>query len=411
MAAGEGSPAKRARVDSAAARVDSATASPVASVGRTCRRRECGGEIGDAARVEVAVNLSEDGAPAGGLVSWAADCALPFHRDCWQKVLHGQAAGAERGLLRLAAQTAEHFDSAEELEAKARQAADILRSRQRTVAFTGAGLSTSAGLGDYRGKRGKWTLEAQGSSLPYTTEYEALRPTFAHEAVAKLVEMGRIGYVVSQNADGLHHLSGVPYTQLSDVHGSAFTECCPGCSQRYVRQTYAPEDRAEDYFAGRIPGPVPEHIKMCRGCGSNHWTGRKCDSCGGPLRDTVISFGDGLESCVLRPAFEYAQRADCCLSLGSTMSIGPSNQVVTMHSGPLIVCVRQETEMDELCKRSGGVRAFGDCDDFMRHLMRALLGEEEFAKWTASLPDKAAVYDSQRPTRGKKRGDIFVKKW
>ena len=63
---------------------------------------------------------------------------------------------------------------------------------------------------------------------------------------------------------------------------------------------------------------------------------------------------------------------DACLSLGSTMSIGPSNMIVTMPRGPLIVCVRQDTEMDPLCAR--GVRAYGDCDDFMALLLRSLLG-------------------------------------
>ena len=71
-------------------------------------------------------------------------------------------------------------------------------------------------------------------------------------------------------------------------------------------------------------------------------------------------FGDGLEECVLRPAFEAASRADLCLSLGSTMSIGPSNRVVAMHQGPLIACVRQDTEHDSLCERTDppGVRAW-----------------------------------------------------
>lgn len=390
------------------------TGSEDGAAGLVCCLKACEQSLHlTAARVEIAVAIEPGSASVEGVVAWEKNVTLAFHRDCWQKVLAqgNRMRPDERRLLRLAAGTAEHFDASEEVEAKASQAAEILRKCRKAVAFTGAGISTSAGLGDYRGKKGKWTLEAQGQEIPYTTVYEDLRPTFAHEAIAKLVEMGHLCYVVSQNADGLHHLSGIPYSKLSDVHGSAFTEYCPSCGERYVRDFYAPEDRAEDYFAGRLPGPIPGHIKKCSGCGSNHGTGRKCEACGKPMRDTVISFGDGLEDCVLRPAFEHASQADACLSLGSTMSIGPSNQVVMMHRGPLIACVRQDTEMDGLCAKTNGVRAYGDCDDFMRRVMQALLGKESFLEWEASLPAKQATYDQQRPKAGKQRGDIFVKKF
>lgn len=382
-----------------------------------CSCRDCclGGIEGGAARVEVALALgagraNEDGCNGG--IRWRYGEPMAFHRTCWEQLLANRRslAKSDLQLLQTAASTAEHFDAASDMVRKAGKAADVLRKSSRAICFTGAGLSTAAGLGDYRGKQGKWTLEAQGADLAYTTVYEELRPTFAHEAIAKLVEMGKIAYVVSQNADGLHHLSGIPYSKLSDVHGSAFTEYCPSCRKRYVRNWYVPEDRAEDYLAGLLPGPIPPHIRRCPGCGSNHWTGRSCDDCGGPLHDTVISFGDGLEECVLRPAFEHAAEADACLSLGSTMSIGPSNQVVAIQKGPLIVCVRQDTEMDMLCQASGGVRVHGDCDEFMHHVMLALLGEEQFKDWEASLSEKRALYNSQRPSVGKQRGDIFVKK-
>jgi len=376
-----------------------------------CRRTACSRVIeAGTARVEATVSLGTS-QELGNLIAWEDGATLAFHHDCWKALLQERAQmdDANRRLMSQAASTLEKFDSEREMEKKAQSAADLLRKSRNAICFTGAGLSTSAGLGDYRGKRGKWTLEGRGIDTPYTTVYEELRPTFAHEAVAKLVDMGKIAYVVSQNADGLHHLSGIPYTKLSDVHGSAFTEYCPSCSARYVRETYVPEDRAEDYFAGRLLGPIPEHIQKCPNCQSNHWTGRNCEKCGNPLRDTVISFGDGLEECVLRPAFEAASRADACLSLGSTMSIGPSNQVVVIQRGPLIICVRQDTEMDRLSESTCGIRAWGDCDDFMRRVMQHLLGDS-FQAWSASLEEKQASYDAKRPAAGKRRGDIFVMK-
>ncbi|OLQ07780.1 NAD-dependent protein deacetylase sirtuin-6 [Symbiodinium microadriaticum] len=394
----------------------------------SCRDCRLGGIEGGAARVEVALALgagraNEDGCDGG--IRWRYGEPMAFHRTCWEQLLANRRslAKSDLQLLQTAASTAEHFDAASDAGnttwsaklvrprtycAKAReQSASRERGFLQLPDWVIIGASRASGPSKPKG----WVVfVGVGADLAYTTVYEELRPTFAHEALAKLVEMGKIAYVVSQNADGLHHLSGIPYSKLSDVHGSAFTEYCPSCRKRYVRNWYVPEDRAEDYLAGLLPGPIPPHIRRCPGCGSNHWTGRSCDDCGGPLHDTVISFGDGLEECVLRPAFEHAAEADACLSLGSTMSIGPSNQVVAIQKGPLIVCVRQDTEMDTLCQASGGVRVHGDCDEFMHHVMLALLGEEQFKDWEASLSEKRALYNSQRPSVGKQRGDIFVKK-
>ena len=54
--------------------------------------------------------------------------------------------------------------------------------------------------------------------------YEKLRPTYTHEALVKLMDTGHLKYVISQNGDGLHGLSGVPKDKISELHGNVFIE-------------------------------------------------------------------------------------------------------------------------------------------------------------------------------------------
>ena len=63
----------------------------------------------------------------------------------------------EKSLLIEAAKTQERHDSDDVMKSEAKRIADMIRSSQHCVCFTGAGLSTAAGIGDYRGKSGKWT--------------------------------------------------------------------------------------------------------------------------------------------------------------------------------------------------------------------------------------------------------------
>ena len=95
--------------------------------------------------------------------------------------------------------------------------------------------------------------------------YADLRPTYTHEAIAKLVELGHVKYVISQNVDGIHRLSGIPRDRISELHGNTFHEKCEQCSARYER-TFAVRSKATN---------VP--AKPCSECRINHRTGRKCE--------------------------------------------------------------------------------------------------------------------------------------
>mmetsp|Transcript_12371 Transcript_12371/g.35355 ORF Transcript_12371/g.35355 Transcript_12371/m.35355 type:complete len:321 (-) Transcript_12371:35-997(-) len=119
------------------------------------------------------------------------------------------------------AHTASEFvDPPEVLAAKAAALAGMWqRSADRTVVYTGAGLSTASGIGDYASK-------AQGSVAPHKKSGIAsgsrlsLKPTLAHHALAAFETRGLVGNWVQQNHDRLAQKAGFPQSKLNEIHGA-----------------------------------------------------------------------------------------------------------------------------------------------------------------------------------------------
>jgi mono-ADP-ribosyltransferase sirtuin 6 len=91
-------------------------------------------------------------------------------------------------------------------------------------------------------------------------------PTYTHEAICILMEMGILKYLISQNTDGLHRLSGIPAEKISELHGNGFVEKCEKCKTRHMRMTNVknPEQKK------KVP-PL-----KCKHCRINHRTGNMC---------------------------------------------------------------------------------------------------------------------------------------
>lgn len=96
--------------------------------------------------------------------------------------------------------------------------------------------------------------------------YELLRPTYSHEALCKLMELGFIKHLISQNTDGLHRLSGIPRDRLSELHGNSFHEKCEKCGARYERP-----------YAVRRSSSAKVPLRICVHCHFDHRTGRLCE--------------------------------------------------------------------------------------------------------------------------------------
>ena len=433
----------------------------ITSPNLTCSLRTCSSHLLDPAtqsRVEIQISLPDKAdlkklTRCGG-VKWSHVGGAVFHDKCWEVVrtssrsrAKSNAAGltsAEKTLVKEAAKTSERHSSLLELQREAARIAELFKVAKHCVAFTGAGISTSAGIGDYRGKGGKWTemdrkdvtekvskdlnsgtpvlVRRQSSMLSDDggegveeedgVPYEQLRPTYTHEALVKLVELGLLKYIISQNGDGLHGLSGVPDDCLSELHGNVFIELCERCGHRYHRPYYVMDDSASQYYedveeTGSSDIKKPPHASKCRQCGLCHRTGRRCEQtgCGGHLKDSIINFGDDLEESILTRAERHAEKADIMMSLGSTMQVTPASHLVIKNRKVvrLVIVNRQTTEFDDICYekdvvsgRPRGSRVFGDCDALMRELMRCLLSESELRAWEEGREKRLRHYDSLR---------------
>ena len=130
----------------------------------------------------------------------------------------------------------EKFDAKDDvINVKVPQLAQWIRQSRHIVVYTGAGVSTSAGIPDFRGPKGVWTLEKKGEKPSSSVEWAEATPTRTHMALAHLVRVGVVKFVATQNIDGLHARSGIPRRNLAALHGNMFVDRCNKCQRMFAR--------------------------------------------------------------------------------------------------------------------------------------------------------------------------------
>ena len=105
---------------------------------------------------------------------------------------------------------------------------------------SGAGISTSSGIPDFRGTNGVWTLEKKGIKPKIDISFVDAKPTKTHMLLKLMVEKGYVQYIISQNVDGLHLKSGIDRKYVSEMHGNMFVENCNVCQKIFVRDSPVP---------------------------------------------------------------------------------------------------------------------------------------------------------------------------
>jgi NAD-dependent deacetylase len=221
----------------------------------------------------------------------------------------------------------------------------IVGAARRVTVLTGAGISTDSGIADFRGPQGLWTRDPAAERRSDLTHYLAdpeiraaawrarlalfeagHQPNAGHRALVELEQQGRLQALVTQNIDGLHQAAGSAAALVHEVHGSVASVACVGCGR------HAPMDEALARVRAGDADPA-------------------CPTCGGIQKSTTVLFGESLDPDVLDAALMAAVDTDVLLTVGTSLAVGPVNQMVPQAARagvPVVILNAEPTELDEL---------------------------------------------------------------
>lgn len=188
----------------------------------------------------------------------------------------------------------------------------LLANSRNTIVVTGAGISTEAGIPDFRGQNGIYRQLGENKVMSIINInafnqdpasfydfymkhfiFSPVKPSKAHYMLAEMEQKGRIKGIVTQNIDGLHEKAGS--RKVVAIHGTADRFMC---TNRKCRQYYD-----TDYVQNQ-PQAVPV-----------------CEKCGGVLKPDVVLFGEAIQH--YTEAREMILSAQTLVVIGSSLTVYP----------------------------------------------------------------------------------------
>jgi len=113
----------------------------------------------------------------------------------------------------------EYRDHPRTMQKKVALLAQIIRKSKNCMAYTGAGISTTAGIDDYASKKtGKKSKINDKRAKVKKPRYA--KPTLGHRVLTELYHQGHMKHWVQQNHDGLPQKAGYPQHEINEIHGA-----------------------------------------------------------------------------------------------------------------------------------------------------------------------------------------------
>ncbi|CAK7273072.1 Sir2 histone deacetylase Hst2 [Sporothrix epigloea] len=262
---------------------------------------------------------------------------------------------------------------------------------RRIIALTGAGISTAAGIPDFRSPGTGLYANLQRLNLPYAEAVFSIdffrenprpfyilakelypgqfHPTVSHAFLALLSDKGLLRMLFTQNIDCLERAAGVPEDHIVEAHGSFATQRCINLD---CRAPFPDKEMREHVRDARVP--------RCTQPG-----------CGALVKPDIVFFGESLPSRFHELGRLPATDADLILVLGTSLTVYPFAGLPTMAPAHVPRVLLNREAVGDLGSRADDVLALSSCDAGVRKLADALGWREELEKrWRLLVGDAEA---------------------
>ncbi|KAH7161405.1 DHS-like NAD/FAD-binding domain-containing protein [Dactylonectria macrodidyma] len=286
-------------------------------------------------------------------------------------------------------------------------AVNLIQKSKNIILLTGAGISTSLGIPDFRSKgTGLYSkLEHLGLNDPqevfdidvfrqdptifYSVAKDILpntdRYTPTHKFIAMLNERGKLLTNYSQNIDNLEVKAGVPKEKLIQCHGSFGTATCIQCGFKMQGEKIFPDIKAD-----KIPR-CPRCIQTLRAAGGTvkrkrsaglekkrrRWSADESSDdseydipTAGIMKPDITFFGEALPDEFSRRLTENDRdKVDLVIVIGTSLKVTPVSEIVSWLPPhiPQLYISRQAVSHINF-----DIDLLGDCDVVVTELCRRL---------------------------------------
>ncbi|KAK6011738.1 transcriptional regulator, Sir2 family, partial [Ostertagia ostertagi] len=226
--------------------------------------------------------------------------------------------------------------------------ADFIKTEHpsNVIVMTGAGISTSAGIPDFRSPGSGLYNNLQKYNLP--DPQAVFDISFFHENPEPFYALSKELFPENlKNIDSLEFLTGIPEEKVVTAHGSHRTSTCTSCGKKFDLQWL--EERLKDKDC-----LVP-----------------RCDKCEGVVKPDIIFFGENLPKRFFQCAISDFPKCDLLLIMGHAVS----------EDVPRLLINKEQAGRAGIVERAMGIQGdvfwSGTCDDGCRRLAELLDWEHE----------------------------------